>query len=130
MSQRRGRQRRQLSRLYLVLGALTIAVFAILGYVSFTANSGLPLASSYTLIVSVPNAERVTKSDEVRIDGVRVGQVQQIAAVAPAHRTPYARLTLALSRASARCRPTRASRSGRRRSSVTPTSTSSAARAA
>jgi virulence factor Mce-like protein len=96
MSQRRGRQTRRVSRLYLVLGTVTIAVFAILGYVSFTANSGLPLSSSYTVIVAVPNADRLTNSDEVRINGVRVGQVQHIGAVAPRQQAPYARLTLAL----------------------------------
>jgi virulence factor Mce-like protein len=96
MTQRRGRQKRRLSRLQLVLGTATIAVFTVFAYVSFTANSGLPLSSSYTLTVAVPNAQRLTNSDEVRIDGVRIGQVQHISAVAPKGGTPYARLTLAL----------------------------------
>src|SRR5581483_2351915 len=96
MSRRRGRHRRRLSRTHMILGAITIALFAVLGYVSFTANGGLPLTSSYTLTVAVPNAERITKSDEVRINGVRVGQVQEITAVAPRDRTPFALLKLAL----------------------------------
>ena len=96
MSERRGRQRRGVTGLQALLGAVTIVVFGALAYVSFTANGGLPLTSSYALTVAVPNAERLTNSDEVRIDGVRIGQVQDITAVAPKDGAPYARLTLAL----------------------------------
>ncbi|MHB8692181.1 MAG: MlaD family protein [Solirubrobacteraceae bacterium] len=96
------RSRRQplhdrLNRVHTVLGIATITAFAIFGYVSFTANSGLPFTSSYSLAVNVPNTDRITKSDEVRIDGVRVGQVQSVAAIAPRTGRPYARLMLMLS---------------------------------
>src|SRR5439155_445126 len=67
-------------------------------YVSYTANSGLPFAGAYRLTVEVPNADRLIKNDEVRIGGVRVGQVQGVTAqTAPAGRRPFARIEVSLS---------------------------------
>jgi phospholipid/cholesterol/gamma-HCH transport system substrate-binding protein len=97
MTRNRTSRRRGLARTYGVLGVVTSAAFLALGYISFTANSGLPLTPSYTLTVAVPNAERITKGDEVRVDGVRVGQVQGVAAASRSGQPAYARLTLALS---------------------------------
>jgi phospholipid/cholesterol/gamma-HCH transport system substrate-binding protein len=61
-----------------VIGAIIVALAAALLYVSFTANRGLPLQSKYRLTVDVPNADRLAVTNEVRIAGVRVGQVQGV----------------------------------------------------
>jgi phospholipid/cholesterol/gamma-HCH transport system substrate-binding protein len=97
MTRRPTPRRRVLARTYGLLGVVTSAAFLALGYISFTANSGLPLTPTYLLTVSVPNAERITKGDEVRVDGVRVGQVQDLTAVSRSGQPAYARLSLALS---------------------------------
>ncbi|MDX8153778.1 MlaD family protein [Patulibacter brassicae] len=49
-------------------------------YVSFTANTGLPLVPAYDLRVEVPDANRMIKNNQVRIGGVRVGQVADVEA--------------------------------------------------
>ena len=68
-------------RLTGALGVVAIAVAAVVGYVSYNALSGLPFQSSYNVGVAVPNAERLIPTDDVRIGGVRVGQVTGVVAV-------------------------------------------------
>jgi virulence factor Mce-like protein len=46
--------------------------------------------------VEVPDAKHLVPADEVRIAGIRVGEVTQVTAVPVRHGTPYARIELAL----------------------------------
>lgn len=81
-----------------MIGLIGTVLLAAAVYISYTANNGLPLASTYHLIVEVPNANRLIRTDEVRIAGVRVGQVASVgAAVAAPGAPPYARVGLDLS---------------------------------
>jgi virulence factor Mce-like protein len=82
-----------------VSGMLIILALGFVVYLSYTAQNGLPLASTYHLTVDVPNAAEMTKNADVRIGGARVGQVLTITAEPPrGGRAPYARFGLALDR--------------------------------
>jgi phospholipid/cholesterol/gamma-HCH transport system substrate-binding protein len=98
MSTRRRRRKRDTPRHYGLLGL--IGTLALLGAVviSYRANSGLPFQSSYRMFVDVPNADRLNHYADVRIGGIRVGQVQSIVAE-PGHDAaqPFSRLELSLS---------------------------------
>ena len=91
-------KRRDLRRLHLILGALAIAVVAIGGEISFHALSGLPFQTHYDVSVTLPGADRLIPTDDVRVAGVRVGQVAAVAAV-PGHagEPPHAVVRLQLS---------------------------------
>lgn len=92
----RGRPHRQ--RTLLTVGLLTIAVFAGAGYVSFRALSGLPFESYYDVSVTLPNADRLIATDDVRVGGVRVGQVAGVEAEPSRDgNPPYAVVRLQLS---------------------------------
>jgi phospholipid/cholesterol/gamma-HCH transport system substrate-binding protein len=90
------RHRRDPTRRFNVLGVLTIAVVAIVGYIGYTANSGLPLQDRTEFFVDVPNADRLIDSADVRIGGIRVGQVLDVKAISTAAGRPYARARVAL----------------------------------
>src|SRR5436309_2073164 len=81
----------------LVLGAVAIVVAAVAVFISYNANSGLPFVPTYRVTVQVPDAAELSKGDDVRIGGGRVGQVLGVTAVpAPPGGTPHARVALAL----------------------------------
>jgi virulence factor Mce-like protein len=80
------------------VGLLTIAVVAAVGYVSYHALSGLPFQSYYDVSVTLPNADRLIATDDVRVGGVRVGQVAAVAAEPSRDgNPPYAVVRLQLS---------------------------------
>jgi virulence factor Mce-like protein len=77
-----------------------VGVLAVLGAVviSYRANSGLPFQPSYRLFVDVPNANRLNRYADVRIGGIRVGEVESVEAMpGPGRSAAYSRLDLALS---------------------------------
>jgi phospholipid/cholesterol/gamma-HCH transport system substrate-binding protein len=90
-------RRRSIERFYPAIGLVVIVLLAAFVYVSYTANQGLPFAATYDLRVQVPNANRLIATDEVRIGGVRVGQVASVSARLSSNGRPYAVLGLALS---------------------------------
>jgi virulence factor Mce-like protein len=72
-------------------------VLTAIGYVAFTANIGLPLQRTYRISVAVPNADRLIATADVRIGGVRVGEVLTVRAVpGSAGGSPHALLDVAL----------------------------------
>jgi virulence factor Mce-like protein len=86
------------TRRHPALGSLAILVVAAIGYIAYTANTGLPLQSTYAVNVDVRNADRLIDTADVRVGGVRVGEVLGMAAVpGTARHAPYARIQLALS---------------------------------
>lgn len=68
-------------RLRLVVGSIALVVVALMLYVATTAQNGLPGAYPYRIVAELPNAQRLTKTNEVRINGLRVGQVSKVEAV-------------------------------------------------
>ena len=94
---RRGRRQEWRQRLYPVIGLVTIVALGLFVYVSYTANGGLPFTASYDLRARVADAERLIRTDEVRIAGVRVGQVSSVSALLRHDGQPYSVIGLALS---------------------------------
>ena len=95
------RRRRQAGRQTRIHGALALGLIvlaAIVGWISFNALSGLPLQSRYTVTVLVPDAQRLVATDDVRIAGVRVGQVQSLRAEQGSDGRVHAGVTLNLDR--------------------------------
>jgi phospholipid/cholesterol/gamma-HCH transport system substrate-binding protein len=66
---------------HLVVGLLILGFGAIILYISYTAQSGLPWKASYTIDVQVADAGKLPKNADVRVGGARVGQVLKIEAV-------------------------------------------------
>jgi virulence factor Mce-like protein len=98
MTGRRSSTKRPAPRHLGVVGLVGILVLLAAVVVSYRANSGLPLQSSYQIYVDVPNADRLTHYADVRIGGIRVGQVQSLSAVPGAGSAkPFSRLELSLS---------------------------------
>lgn len=97
MAVRGPHRRKDAAHLLGVLGTLAIVVVAAIAYVAYTANSGLPWQSRYEVTVEVTNANRLIDDADVRIGGVRSGQVLDAYAVPGRRgRRPHARLELAL----------------------------------
>jgi virulence factor Mce-like protein len=90
------RRRRDRSRRFTALGLAAIAIVAIVGYVAYTANSGVPLQDRTQYKLDVPNADRLIDSADVRIGGIRVGQVLGVDAVSAPGQRPHARVKIAL----------------------------------
>jgi virulence factor Mce-like protein len=80
-----------------LLGVVALIVLGAIVYISYTANNGLPLLPTYKVSVDVPNADRMIRNNEVRIGGIRVGQVSSVKAMpgAPGE-APYTRIGLKL----------------------------------
>jgi ABC-type transporter Mla subunit MlaD len=76
---RRGRRSRRPNTI--VVGAAVLLGTAAAVVISVQATGRLPFVPVYTLHLRVPNADQVTKNDNVTIAGSRVGQVQSVSAV-------------------------------------------------
>lgn len=61
-----------------MVGAVTVLIVVVAVFLAYNANAGLPFVPSYNVSVQVPNAEGLVPGNEVRIGGVRVGQVDSI----------------------------------------------------
>jgi ABC-type transporter Mla subunit MlaD len=61
-----------------MVGAITTLVLVVAVFLAYNANNGLPFVPVYRVSVEIPNGARVTKSNEVRIGGHRVGVVDSI----------------------------------------------------
>lgn len=86
-------------RLFVLLGVIAVVVVAVSGYVSYNALKGLPFQSVYNVDVRLPNADRLIADDDVKVAGVRVGQVASVTArPSLAGSPPYALVRLRLDR--------------------------------
>lgn len=61
-----------------LVGAVTVLVTLIAVFLAYNANSGLPFVSTYRISAQIPNAGTLTPGNEVRVGGVRVGQITQV----------------------------------------------------
>ena len=80
-----------------VVGVVLIALAFLVFAVSWTANQGLPLNRGPETAVLVPDAAQLTKGDEARVGGARVGRVTRVEAVTDRGRI-VARVTVRLDR--------------------------------
>lgn len=98
MRRRRRRTDRPPWKRRAVFGLGAIALVAVIGWIAYTANSGLPFQSTYNVKVEVPDADRLINTADVRIGGVRVGEVLGVSAARASNdQPPYARISIALS---------------------------------
>jgi virulence factor Mce-like protein len=63
-----------------LIGAVTTLVALVAVWLSYNANNGLPFVPTYNVTAVVPDAASLTKGNEVRIGGKRVGVVEDIRA--------------------------------------------------
>jgi virulence factor Mce-like protein len=79
-----------------LVGAITVLVVILAVFLAYNANSGLPFVPSYRISADVPNAASLVPGNEVRIGGVRVGQVETIDPISEEDGSVNARLVLKL----------------------------------
>ncbi|WP_372789392.1 MlaD family protein [Paraconexibacter sp.] len=77
-------------------GLLAVVVVLVVGFIAYTANTGLPWQGRERYTVEVPNAERLINAADVRIGGIRVGQVLKTEAVSEPGAEPHARVEIAV----------------------------------
>lgn len=82
-----------------LIGAATLLVVLVAVFLSYNANQGLPFVPTYQLRVDAPSAANLTRGNEVRIGGARVGSLSEIRAVRRPDGSSFARLTLKLDQA-------------------------------
>ncbi|MHB8694856.1 MAG: MlaD family protein [Solirubrobacteraceae bacterium] len=96
MRHRRARRKDSTTR-FALSGIAAIAVAIVALYISYNALSGLPFQTTYDVTVTVPDANRLIPTDDVRVGGVRVGQVSAVNSRAPRNGSrAYALIGLAL----------------------------------
>jgi virulence factor Mce-like protein len=64
-----------------LVGAVTVLVVVVAVFLAYQANQGLPFVPTYKISAELPNASSMVPGNEVRIGGLRVGQITEIAAV-------------------------------------------------
>ena len=68
-----------------MVGAITTLIVVVAVFLAYNANNGLPFVPTYKVSMLIPNASRLTRNNEVRIGGTRVGVVES---VEPVEATP------------------------------------------
>ncbi len=63
------------------IGMVAILIGVAIAYVAYGALSGLPWESRYRVTVVLPDANRLIAAGDVKVGGVRVGQVSRVTAV-------------------------------------------------
>ena len=80
-----------------MVGAITVLISIVTVFLAYNANSGLPFVSTYNITTHLPNAEQLVRGNDVRMGGVRVGQITDVRPVTdPETGELHAALDLAL----------------------------------
>jgi virulence factor Mce-like protein len=90
------RRHRDIRRTHALIGTIVVALILVAVYISWESVNGLPFQSRYHVFVEVPDAEHLVTTDEVRVGGIRVGQVSQVTAMPAGRARPYAKVKLSL----------------------------------
>jgi virulence factor Mce-like protein len=61
-----------------LVGAVTVLVVVVAVFLAYQANNGLPFVPTYKLSAELPNADSLVPGNEVRIGGIRVGQIKSV----------------------------------------------------
>jgi virulence factor Mce-like protein len=61
-----------------MVGAVTVLIVVVAVFLAYQANTGLPFVPTYKVSAELPNAASLVPGNDVRIGGVRVGQVDQV----------------------------------------------------
>ncbi len=81
-----------------LVGAVTVLIALVAVFLAYNANNGLPFVPTYRISVEIPNANTLIKGNEVRIGGVRVGQVTDVEPETGADGSVNAKVDLELDR--------------------------------
>ena len=95
-TQRQQRRRRSPERRIAILGVAAVAAVLVVGLIAYRATSGLPWQGRDHYVVELRNAERLIDAADVRIGGLRVGQVVSAEAAPGPGGRPVARVEIAL----------------------------------
>jgi virulence factor Mce-like protein len=61
-----------------LVGAVTVLIVVVAVFLSYQANEGLPFVPTYRVSAQVENANTLVPGNEVRIGGLRVGQINDV----------------------------------------------------
>ena len=61
-----------------LVGAVTVLVVVVAVFLSYQANQGLPFVPTYKISAELPDADALVPGNEVRIGGIRVGQIKSV----------------------------------------------------
>jgi virulence factor Mce-like protein len=61
-----------------LVGAVTVLVVVVAVFLSYQANQGLPFVPTYKISAELPNADSLVPGNDVRIGGIRVGQIKTV----------------------------------------------------
>jgi virulence factor Mce-like protein len=61
-----------------LVGAVTVLVVVVAVFLAYQANQGLPFVPTYKLSAELPDTQTLVPGNEVRIGGIRVGQVKSV----------------------------------------------------
>ena len=61
-----------------LVGAVTVLVVVVAVFLAYQANQGLPFVPTYKVSAELPNASTLVPGNDVRIGGIRVGQIKSI----------------------------------------------------
>ena len=61
-----------------LVGAVTVLVVVVAVFLSYQANQGLPFVPTYKLSAELPNADTLVPGNDVRIGGIRIGQIKSV----------------------------------------------------
>jgi virulence factor Mce-like protein len=61
-----------------LVGAVTVLVVVVAVFLSYQANQGLPFVPTYKLSAQLSNADTLVPGNDVRIGGIRVGQIKTV----------------------------------------------------
>ncbi|HEU4981033.1 MAG TPA: MlaD family protein, partial [Solirubrobacterales bacterium] len=61
-----------------LVGAVTVLVVVVAVFLSYQANKGLPFVPTYKISAEIPNANTLVPGNDVRIGGLRIGQITDI----------------------------------------------------
>jgi virulence factor Mce-like protein len=61
-----------------LVGAVTVLVVVVAVFLSYQANQGLPFVPTYKVSAELPDADSLVPGNDVRIGGIRVGQIKSV----------------------------------------------------
>jgi phospholipid/cholesterol/gamma-HCH transport system substrate-binding protein len=61
-----------------LVGAVTVLVVVVAVFLAYQANQGLPFVPTYKISAELPDADSLVPGNDVRIGGIRVGQIKTV----------------------------------------------------
>ena len=61
-----------------LVGAVTVLVVVVAVFLAYQANQGLPFVPTYKISAELPDADSLVPGNDVRIGGIRIGQIKSV----------------------------------------------------